>query len=145
MSKLLFAFVGHVSTEDNKSPSLLVLASSPRLGASCLPSARSWPSISTSVTAARCPGHVAPRPPGSSLSSAPDQPLDRHRHRRVRSGIRRPIEYSTIYPLLQHFGVDLWLPEIGGRVDYSSATHQMLLGMLGGTSKQERDLIGSVS
>lgn len=52
-----------------------------------------------------------------------------------------PIQYSTVYPLLQHFGVELWLPEIGGRVDYSSATTEMLLGMLGGTSKQERDLI----
>ena len=52
-----------------------------------------------------------------------------------------PIQYSTTYPLLQHFGIDLWLPEIGGRVDYSSATTEMLLGMLGGTSKQERDLI----
>jgi DNA invertase Pin-like site-specific DNA recombinase len=52
-----------------------------------------------------------------------------------------PIQYSTTYPLLQHFGIELWLPEIGGRVDYSSATSEMLLGMLGGTSKQERDLI----
>ena len=54
-----------------------------------------------------------------------------------------PIQYSTTYPLLQHFGIELWLPEIGGRVDYSSATTEMLLGMLGGTSKQERDLIRS--
>jgi site-specific DNA recombinase len=33
------------------------------------------------------------------------------------------------------------VPEIGGRVDFNSATTEMLLGMLGGTSKQERDLI----
>jgi site-specific DNA recombinase len=52
-----------------------------------------------------------------------------------------PIQYSTTFPLLQHFGIELWLPEIGGRVDFSSATTEMLLGMLGGTSKQERDLI----
>jgi site-specific DNA recombinase len=52
-----------------------------------------------------------------------------------------PIQYSTTYPLLQHFRVELWIPEIGGRVDYGSATTEMLLGMLGGTSKQERDLI----
>jgi DNA invertase Pin-like site-specific DNA recombinase len=42
-----------------------------------------------------------------------------------------PIQYSTTYPLLQHFGIELWLPEIGGRVDFSSATTEMLLGMLG--------------
>jgi site-specific DNA recombinase len=52
-----------------------------------------------------------------------------------------PIQYSTIYPLLQHFGVELWLPEVGGRVDFTSATAEMLLGMLGGTSKQERTLV----
>jgi DNA invertase Pin-like site-specific DNA recombinase len=52
-----------------------------------------------------------------------------------------PIQYSTIYPLLEHFGVELWLPEVGGRVDFSSATTEMLLGMLGGTSKQERALV----
>jgi len=52
-----------------------------------------------------------------------------------------PIQYSTTYPLLHHFGIDLRLPEIGGRVDYSSATTEMLLGMLGGTAKQERDQI----
>ncbi len=52
-----------------------------------------------------------------------------------------PIQYSTIYPLLEHFGIELWLPEVGGRVDFTSATTEMLLGMLGGTSKQERALI----
>ncbi|HEX7133311.1 MAG TPA: recombinase family protein [Iamia sp.] len=52
-----------------------------------------------------------------------------------------PIQYSSVYPLIQHFGVELWLPEVGGRVDFTSATTEMLLGMLGGTSKQERALI----
>ena len=52
-----------------------------------------------------------------------------------------PIQYSTVYPLLQHFDIELWLPEVGGRVDFTSATTEMLLGMLGGTSKQERALI----
>ena len=37
--------------------------------------------------------------------------------------------------------MELWLPEIGGRVDFTSATTEMLLGMLGGTSKQERALV----
>lgn len=54
-----------------------------------------------------------------------------------------PIQYSTVYPLLQHFGVELWLPEVGGRVDFRSATTEMLLGMLGGTSQQERAMIRS--
>lgn len=54
-----------------------------------------------------------------------------------------PIQYSSIYPLFQHFGVELWLPEIGGRVDFTSTTTEMLLGMLGGTSKQERALVRS--
>lgn len=54
-----------------------------------------------------------------------------------------PIQYSSIYPLFEHFGVELWLPEIGGRVDFTSATTEMLLGMLGGTSKQERALVRS--
>lgn len=54
-----------------------------------------------------------------------------------------PIQYSTIYPLFQHFGIELWLPEVGGKVDFNSATTEMLLGMLGSTSKQERSLIRS--
>lgn len=52
-----------------------------------------------------------------------------------------PIQYSSVYPVIQHFGVELWLPEVGGRVDFTSTTTEMLLGMLGGTSKQERALI----
>jgi site-specific DNA recombinase len=49
-----------------------------------------------------------------------------------------PIQYSTTFPLLQHFGIELWLPEAGGLVDYNSATQEMLLGMLSGPpSKSE--------
>lgn len=51
------------------------------------------------------------------------------------------IQCSSVYPLIQHFRVELWLPEVGGRVGFTSATTEMLLGMLGGTSKQERALI----
>jgi site-specific DNA recombinase len=142
VSKLLFAFVGRVSTEDNQEPE------SSR--ARQLAKARSILPPRAQITAEYFDI-------GDSRSVPwPRRPETARILAELRAGTNpwtaivigefarafgAPIQYSTIYPLLQHFGVDLWLPEIGGRVDYSSATTEMLLGMLGGTAKQERDLI----
>ena len=144
VSKLLFAFVGRVSTEDMQEPE----ASRARQ----IAKARTILPPSAQIVADYFDiGDTRALP-------WPRRPETGRLLRELRSGTNAwnaivvgeftrafgaPIQYSTTYPLLQHFGIELWLPEIGGRVDFSSATTEMLLGMLGGTSKQERDLIRS--
>ena len=40
-------------------------------------------------------------------------------------------------PLFEHYGVQLWLPEAGGRVDYNSEHGERTMTVLGLSSKQE--------
>src|SRR5579859_1538939 len=40
-------------------------------------------------------------------------------------------------PLLEHYGVQLWMPETGGRVDYASEHDEKTMTMLGLSSKRE--------
>jgi site-specific DNA recombinase len=42
-----------------------------------------------------------------------------------------------LLPLLERFGVELWLPEAGGAVDQSDPAHQALLMLLGYQSRRE--------
>ncbi|MGH9214168.1 MAG: recombinase family protein [Acidimicrobiales bacterium] len=139
---LLFAFVGRVSTEDNQEPEASRARQVAKARAILPPGAQIVAEYfdigdSRSVPWAR-------RPQTGRLLT--ELRAGTHRWNAIVVGefaraFGAPIQYSTTYPLLQHFGIELWLPEIGGGVDYSSATTEMLLGMLGGTSKQERDLI----
>lgn len=136
MSRRAFAFVGRVSTEDNQEPEA---------------------SRARQIAQAR-----RILPPGAEIVEEyfdigfsrslpwPRRPETARLLADLKAGTNRwdgmvvgefarafgaPIQYSTVYPLLQHFGVELWLPEVGGRVDFRSATTEMLLGMLGGTSQ----------
>lgn len=47
-------------------------------------------------------------------------------------------EFSIVFPVLNHFGVRLWIPEIGGPVDPDSESHDLMLAMYGTISKSER-------
>ena len=47
-------------------------------------------------------------------------------------------QFSLVFPTLTHYGVELWVPELGGRVDPDSEGHEMLMGLFGGLSKAER-------
>jgi DNA invertase Pin-like site-specific DNA recombinase len=142
MSKPLFAFVGRVSTEEMQEPEASRARQIAKASTILPPSAQIVADYFDIGDTRALPW---PRRPETSRLL-----------RELRSGTNTwnaivvgeftrafgaPIQYSTTYPLLQHFRIELWLPEIGGRVDFSSATTEMLLGMLGGTSKQERDLI----
>jgi hypothetical protein len=40
-------------------------------------------------------------------------------------------------PLFEHYGVQLWIPEAGGRVDYASEHDEQAMTMLGLSSKRE--------
>lgn len=50
-------------------------------------------------------------------------------------------QYSLTFPLFEHFGVPLWVPEVGGPVDPANEAHDMIMGVFGGLSKGERNRV----
>ena len=46
-------------------------------------------------------------------------------------------QYASMAPLFEHYGVQLWLPEAGGRVDYRSEHDEQAMTVLGLSSKRE--------
>ena len=50
-------------------------------------------------------------------------------------------QFSLTFPLLCHYGIELWVPEVGGRVDPDSEAHDLMMAMFGGLSKAERGRI----
>jgi DNA invertase Pin-like site-specific DNA recombinase len=50
-------------------------------------------------------------------------------------------QFALTFPLFEHYGVELWVPEVGGRVDPGSEAHDMVMTLFGGMSKGERSRI----
>jgi site-specific DNA recombinase len=50
-------------------------------------------------------------------------------------------QFSLTFSVIDHYGVELWVPEVGGRVDPGSEAHEMLMSVFGGMSKGERTRI----
>jgi site-specific DNA recombinase len=50
-------------------------------------------------------------------------------------------QFGLTFPVFTHHDVELWVPEVGGRVDPGSDAHEMLMGLYGGMSKSERGRI----
>jgi DNA invertase Pin-like site-specific DNA recombinase len=46
-------------------------------------------------------------------------------------------QYAAMAPLFEHYGVQLWMPEVGGRVDYTSEHDERAMTVLGLSSKRE--------
>ena len=46
-------------------------------------------------------------------------------------------QYAAMAPLFEHYGVQLWTPEVGGRVDYASEHDEKTMTGLGLSSKRE--------
>jgi site-specific DNA recombinase len=46
-------------------------------------------------------------------------------------------QYAAMAPLFEHYGVQLWMPEAGGRVDYTSEHDEHAMTVLGLSSKRE--------
>jgi hypothetical protein len=46
-------------------------------------------------------------------------------------------QYAAMAPLFEHYGVQLWMPEAGGRVDYASEHDEQAITVLGLSSKRE--------
>jgi site-specific DNA recombinase len=47
-------------------------------------------------------------------------------------------QFGLTFPVFTHFGVELWVPEVGGAVDPGSEAHDMVMSLYGGMSKGER-------
>lgn len=47
-------------------------------------------------------------------------------------------QFSLIAPKFAAYGVDLWVPELGGKFDTRNPSHKMLMSVLGGMSESER-------
>ena len=50
-------------------------------------------------------------------------------------------QYSLVMPVFAHYGVDLWVPEVGGPIDPDSEAHDLIMSVFGGLSKGERNRI----
>jgi site-specific DNA recombinase len=46
-------------------------------------------------------------------------------------------QYATMAPLFEHYGVQLWMPEAAGRVDFASEHDEQAMTVLGLSSKRE--------
>jgi DNA invertase Pin-like site-specific DNA recombinase len=46
-------------------------------------------------------------------------------------------QYALMAPLFEHYGVQLWMPEAGGRVDFASEHDEQTMTILGLSSKRE--------
>jgi site-specific DNA recombinase len=46
-------------------------------------------------------------------------------------------QYGSMAPLFEHYGIGLWMPEVGGRVDWHAEDHEQTMLALGLSSKRE--------
>lgn len=47
-------------------------------------------------------------------------------------------QFGLTFPVFSHYGVQLWVPEVGGAVDPGSEAHDLVVMLFGGMSKGER-------
>jgi site-specific DNA recombinase len=50
-------------------------------------------------------------------------------------------QFGLTFPLFVHYGVQLWVPEVGEAVDPGSDAHDLVMALYGGMSKGERSRI----
>jgi DNA invertase Pin-like site-specific DNA recombinase len=50
-------------------------------------------------------------------------------------------QYGLTFPLFEHYGVALWVPEVGGPIDPANEAHDLVMSVFGGMSKGERNRI----
>jgi site-specific DNA recombinase len=46
-------------------------------------------------------------------------------------------QYASMAPLFEHYGIQLWTPEAGGRIDFGAESHEQMMLALGLQSKRE--------
>jgi len=50
-------------------------------------------------------------------------------------------QFGLTFPVFEHYGVALWVPEVSGAVDPGSDAHDLVMALYGGMSKGERNRI----
>ncbi|WP_436788922.1 recombinase family protein [Yinghuangia sp. YIM S10712] len=50
-------------------------------------------------------------------------------------------QFGLTYPVFVHYGVEMWVPEVGGPIDPESEAHDLVMSVFGGMSKAERQRI----
>ena len=50
-------------------------------------------------------------------------------------------QYGLTIPLFHHYGVPLWVPEVGGPIDPVNEAHDLVMSVFGGMSKGERNRV----
>lgn len=50
-------------------------------------------------------------------------------------------QFGLTLPLFVHYGVQLWVPEVGGPIDPNNEAHDLVMSVFGGMSKGERNRI----
>ncbi|WP_051107042.1 recombinase family protein [Salinispora arenicola] len=50
-------------------------------------------------------------------------------------------QFGLTLPLFHHYGVQLWVPEVGGPIDPNNEAHDLVMSVFGGMSKGERNRI----
>jgi site-specific DNA recombinase len=50
-------------------------------------------------------------------------------------------QFGLTFPVFVHYGVELWVPEVGGKVEPDSDAHDLVMSLYGGMSKGERNRI----
>jgi len=134
---LRFAFYGRVSTEDHQDPVRSLARQRAQAGALVAGHGRivaSFFDIGQSRTLA-----WARRPQAAVLAAALADP-DRGWDAIVIGEYERAFyggQYASMAPLFEHYGVQLWMPEVGGRVDFTDEDHEETMLALGYQSKRE--------
>jgi site-specific DNA recombinase len=134
---LRFAFYGRVSTEDYQDP---VTSQARQLGQAAALTAGYGRIVAWYFDVGQ--SRVLPwarRPQAAALLAAMADP-DRGFDAIVVGEYERAFygsQYSLMAPLLEHYGVQLWMPEAGGPVDFHGEDHEQAMVMLGVRSKRE--------
>jgi DNA invertase Pin-like site-specific DNA recombinase len=50
-------------------------------------------------------------------------------------------QYGLTMPLITHYGLQLWVPEVGGAIEPDSEAHDLIMSVFGGISKGERSRV----
>ncbi|GAB2723206.1 recombinase family protein [Kitasatospora kifunensis] len=50
-------------------------------------------------------------------------------------------QFGNTFPFFTHYGVPLWVPEVGGAIDPDNEAHDMIMSVFGGVSKGERNRV----
>jgi site-specific DNA recombinase len=50
-------------------------------------------------------------------------------------------QYGLTFPIFDHYGVALWVPEVGGPIDPGNEAHDLVMSVFGGMSKGERNRV----